>query len=148
MERRGDLQAKDWVSTRMAHLGKRDKAAREELIALVHIDTTERGLDIGHGRDAVKGPDRGRFRHSPGHDGCKSKCRVNEGRRKEREGRWGEEESEKKSRTKKKKKGAVNQVRDGRCDENTKARKRGEGRNERKNAVQGGDDGEGKEGEE
>ena len=62
----------------MAHLGERDEAAREELVALVHVDTAKCGLDIGHGRDAVKGPNRGRFRHSPGHDGCKIECRVNE----------------------------------------------------------------------
>lgn len=61
------LQAKDRVSARMADLCKGDKATRVEFVALVHVDTAEGCFDIGHGGDAIKRPDRGRFRHSPGH---------------------------------------------------------------------------------
>jgi hypothetical protein len=61
------LQAKDRVSTRMSHFGKRDKSTGKELVTLVHVDTAEGGLDVSHGGDAVEGPDRRRFRHTPRH---------------------------------------------------------------------------------
>lgn len=49
-----NLQTKDRMSTRVAHLGKRDESARVEFIALVHVDTSQCSLDISHGWDAVE----------------------------------------------------------------------------------------------
>lgn len=51
----------------MADLCKGDKATGVEFVALVHVDTAEGCFDVGHGGDAIERPDRGRFRHSPGH---------------------------------------------------------------------------------
>ena len=66
-DRKYILQAKDWVPAGMADLCKGDEATGVEFVALVHINTAEGCFDVGHGGDTIERPDRGRFRHSPGH---------------------------------------------------------------------------------